>query len=140
MAALVNLFYDERKKEMKKQDIKNLIEKIKKEKTRSAWSKGVKDYALELAESLYESDFEKICNIRLLKKALLNGADSWLQYSEGGCSLIYDSDIAKRLCNKSELKRFNGGLNSPKNKTWIIIQARALNQAEDLVLKNACFD
>lgn len=119
---------------MKKQDIKNIVKKLKAEKTRSAWSKGVREYALELADSLYELDFEIICNNRLLKKALLNGADSWLQYSEGGCSLIYDSDIAERLCNKSEMKRFNGGLN------WIKIQADALKQAEELVLKHINFN
>ena len=39
------------------------------------------------------------------KKDLLNGASDWNQYSWGGCSLIYNSDIAERVCSPSKLKR-----------------------------------
>ena len=62
---------------------------------RSAWSRAVKTYATELVESLADSD--DLSNEALLVKALLNGAGDWQQYSEGGCALIYDADIAGGL-------------------------------------------
>ena len=40
-----------------------------------------------------------------VRAALLNGAVSWQEYSDGGCSLIYDGDIAARVCTPSEYKR-----------------------------------
>ena len=101
---------------------------------RSAWSKGVHAYAVELVESLAESD--DLSNETLLRKALLNGADNWQQYSEGGCALIYDADIAERVCSASELKRAKGGECRPNSReTWIDCQARALGQAERVVLR-----
>ena len=30
---------------------------------------------------------------------------SWQEYSDDGCSLIYDGDIAARVCTPSEYKR-----------------------------------
>ena len=99
---------------------------------RSAWARGVKEYAVELVESLNED--ADLSNETLLKKELLNGAADWMQYSEGGCSLIYDCDIAERLCSASELKRCRGGEHQPSGwETWIECQARALCQAESLV-------
>ena len=53
---------------------------------RSAWSRAVHAYAVELVEGLESSD--DLSNERLLEKAMLNGADDWQQYSEGGCALI----------------------------------------------------
>ena len=79
-----------------------LLEAINNSKARSAWDKGVKLYAYELVEAL---EVEEIPQDKAeLKSLLLNGADDWKQYSWGGCSLIYDCDIAKRLCCPSELK------------------------------------
>ena len=99
---------------------------------RSAWSKGVRAYAVELVESLAESD--DLSNETLLRKALLNGADDWQQYSEGGCALVYDADIAERLCSPSELKRCKGGERNPNSReNWIECQTRALGQAAALV-------
>ena len=99
---------------------------------RSAWDKGVNEYALELVETLDEVP----CNSNLLRKALLNGADSWQEYSFGGCSLIYDSDISERLCTPSELKRKRGGELYPNaRETWLDFQARALSQACSRVLR-----
>ena len=46
---------------------------------RSAWSRGVKLYALELLESL-ESDYTA--------DALLNGADNWQAFSSAGALLF----------------------------------------------------
>ena len=99
---------------------------------RSAWSRAVHTYAVELVESLTESD--DLSNETLLRKALLNGADNWQQYSEGGCALVYDADIAERVCSPSELKRVKGGERQPNaRENWLECQARALAQAAALV-------
>lgn len=66
----------------------------------------------------------------------LNGAEDWGQYSQGGCALIYDGDIAARLCTKSELKKTNNGEKQPNSReSWLNVQARALYQASRLVYK-----
>ena len=94
---------------------------------RSAWSRGVKLYALELLESL-ESDYTAA--------ALLNGAENWSAYSYGGSALIYDQDIAERLCSPSELKRKKSGDLPPSSReSWLDCQARALLQAARLIAK-----
>lgn len=117
---------------------------IIKQGTRSAWSKGVEVYALELVEQLEELTegeyfyIEDIKTPKLLKRALLNGAYDWSQYSWGGCALIYNSDIAKRLCTPSELKRTREGALKPNsNEEWLDTQARALYQACERVMR-AC--
>lgn len=101
---------------------------------RSAWSRAVYTYAVELVEGLDAS--ADLSNEKLLSKALHNGADEWLQYSEGGCSLVYDADIAERVCSPSKLKRVRGGERQPNpRETWLECQARALWQAERLVVR-----
>jgi hypothetical protein len=113
--------------------IKEIRQAIESEKVRGAWRRGVMVYALELIEDMGESDTLPESRAER-EKALLNGADSWTQYSEGGCSLIYDGDIAKRLCNPSELKKtWNGERNPNGRETWIDVQARALSQAARLI-------
>lgn len=115
---------------------KEIRKKIEEETPRSAWGKGVKEYALELVDELIER--EEHCGTELvpqgdtkeLRKELLNGADNWSQYSHGGCSLAYDCDIAERLCTPSELRKKKGGeLNPSSAETWLDVQARALAQA-----------
>lgn len=103
---------------------------------RSAWSRGVKEYALELledfpADSVYGSPME-------LNKILLNGARNWSDYSWGGSSLIYDCDIASRLCTPAELKKTHNGERRPnKDEQWLDTQARALNQASHNITRVA---
>jgi hypothetical protein len=98
-------------------------------KATSAWSKAVKSYALELMDDL-EGDFTQA--------KLLNGAENWKAYSSGGCALIYDEDIAERLCSPSAFKRSNLGANPPnKDESWLDCQARALSQASRLAAKCA---
>ena len=105
---------------------------------RSAWSRAVHAYAVELVESLAESD--DLSNETMLRKALLNGAGDWQQYSEGGCALVYDADIAERLCSPSELKRVRGGERQPNaRENWLECQARALSQASALVRRAYVF-
>ena len=99
---------------------------------RSAWNRGVHAYAIEIVEGL--DDSADLSNETLLEKAMLNGAGDWQQYSEGGCALVYDADIAERLCSPSELKRVRGGERQPNaRETWLDCQARALAQAASLV-------
>ena len=99
---------------------------------RSAWARGVQAYAVELVESL--EDNSDLCNEVMLQKELLNGASSWAQYSEGGCALVYDADIAERLCPPSELKRNKWGMLPPNGReNWLEVQARALWQAHKVI-------
>ena len=106
-------------------------------KDRSAWGKGVNMYAFELVEELKErSDCEK----RLpepgqeCREWMLNGADDWNAYSWGGSSLIYNGDIAERLCTPSELKKTRNGERRPNSREeWLDTQARALYQAANRV-------
>ena len=114
-----------------------MTKELEARKDRSAWDKGVTVYALELVEQLAEAaesgyiDAEDLTAPRMLRKALLNGADDWSAYSWGGCSLICNSDIAERLCCPSELKRTRNGERRPNSRgEWLDTQARALSQAE----------
>jgi len=101
---------------------------------RSAWDRGVHAYAVELVENL--DDGADLANEVMLQKELLNGASSWREYSEGGCALIYNADIAERLCTPSELKRTKRGMLPPNGReTWIDCQARALWQAHRLIVR-----
>ncbi len=101
------------------------------ENRRSAWGRGVAEYTEELFESLEENAaYYEVNSSKDLEKAALNGATNWSEYSWGGCSLIYDYDIAKRLCNPSELKRTKDGERRPNSREeWLDTQARALRHA-----------
>lgn len=118
---------------MSKNTITKAAEIIRNTKQRSAWNRGVSVYALELLEELDSAriDAEDLEAPRLLHKAFLGGADDWNMYSWGGCSLIYNADIAERLCNPTELKRTRNGERRPNSREeWLDTQARALFQAE----------
>lgn len=107
-----------------------VMKKLESVKARSAWNNGVNAYAIELLDSVNPEELEKANDFKSLEKLLLNGARNWKEYSYGGCSLIYDTDIAKRLCNSSELKRTDNGRKEPnKSENWLDVQARALYQA-----------
>ena len=119
----------------------DLIEKVRRhfdlfESCRSAWDKGVRVYADELLDELLDAirggwvDLDDMASDKLVRKALLNGASDWKEYSWGGCSLIYDQDIAERLCTPSELKKTRHGERRPNGREeWLDVQARALRQA-----------
>lgn len=137
---------NEQKKEGENTMNTNIIDTIKKEvearTERSAWSKGVTAYALELVEGLEEAidggyfDVDDLEAPKLVERALLNGASDWSQYSWGGSSLIYDGDIAERLCCPSELKKTRNGERRPNSREeWLDVQARALYQACNRVKK-----
>ena len=124
-------------------NIEKLYQSIESEKQRSAWDKGVTQYALEMVEQLGEQInggyFEELdlTESKKVRAALLNGAADWSQYSWGGCSLIYDSDIAERLCSPSELKKTRNGERRPYSREeWLDTQTRALFQAANRVCRH----
>lgn len=106
----------------------NLLNAIENEKARSAWDKAVLLYAYELVEGLEVEEIPQDLTER--KELFLNGSRDWIQYSWGGSSLIYDTEIAERTCTPSELKKTKGGENRPNSREeWLDVQARALHQA-----------
>ena len=105
---------------------------------RSAWSRAKKEYAVELLDNLRAAaayaaengEPSPLESRETVRAAMLNGAEDWSQYSWGGCSLIYNGDIAARCCNPSELRRTHGGEKRPNaREDWLDMQARALYQA-----------
>lgn len=124
-------------------NIEKLYQSIESEKQRSAWDKGVTQYTLEMVEQLngqinggYFEELD-LTESKKVRAALLNGAADWNQYSWGGCSLIYDSDIAERLCCPSELKKTRNGERRPNSREeWLDVQARALFQAANRVCRH----
>ena len=124
-------------------NIEKLYQSIESEKQRSAWNKGVTQYALEMVEQLGEQisnghfDELDLSDSKKVRAALLNGAENWSQYSWGGCSLIYDGDIAERLCCPSELKKTrNGGRRPNIREEWLDVQTRALYQAANRICRH----
>lgn len=110
---------------------------------RSAWARGVRAYAEELCGNLrtavaYAAETgapSPLTDRETVRAALLNGARDWSEYSWGGCALIYDGDIAARVCTPSELRRTHGGQRDPNpRETWLDVQTRALYQAGAVVL------
>ena len=106
-----------------------IFEKIEHLNPRSAWNRGVMRYALELVNSVEVGG-------EITEKCLLNGAKDWHKYSEGGRAHIFDELICYRLCTPSEIKKTRNGKRRPnKQETWIDVQARALYQAAQLIMK-----
>lgn len=88
---------------------------------RSAWGRGVQAYAAEIVGGL-GSD--------ILLDDITKDFDKAIEDSYGGCYLIYDEDIAMRLCCPSELKRVKYGEKQPNSReSWLTMQARAIYQA-----------
>lgn len=119
-----------------------MYEELEARKDRSAWDKGVTLYAFELAQELEERiayeernpETEKEC-----RNWMMNGAQNWHDYSWGGSSLIYNRDIAERLCCPSELKKTHNGERRPNSREeWLDTQARALYQACNRVANLYC--
>ena len=99
---------------------------------RSAWARGVREYA-ELLLCEHADRFGR--DVLPTEARMLNGARTWKEYSEGGCALIYDEDIARTLCAPWELRKTDNGRKEPNvSETWLDVQARALYQAARLVM------
>lgn len=119
--------------------IAEVMQEIENSKPRSEWAKGVKEYALELLEDMENErklakEMDMTVYAPTLEVELLNGAMNWKQFSWGGCSLVYDYQIARRLCNASELKKTRNGEKQPNaREQWLDVQTRALHQAENMI-------
>ena len=103
---------------------------ISEARARSAWSRGVNAYALDILDSLEEYanyEFENNGVFPPLSESLaLNGANDWFHFAAGGCGLIYDAAIASRLLTPSELRAWEAGRRSFD---FIALEGRALFQA-----------
>lgn len=113
--------------------IAKIAAELETRKDRSAWDKGVTLYAWDLLDEIQERteyEHKEPETVAELKEYALNGAESWEQYSWGGSALIYNSDIAERLCSPSELKKTRNGERRPNSREdWLDTQARALSRA-----------
>ena len=113
---------------MKKEKVQDILVGYKLLASTSAWRNGVVEYAFDILDSMDD--------VEVTEKNLLNGAKDWKEYSEGGCALINDELICRRLCSPSEIKKTKDGERNPnKHETWIDVQARALYQAARLIMK-----
>ena len=113
------------------------LENLKAVKCRSAWSKGVKVYAYMLLDDIFTySDYKAITNFASLHEELLNGTPNWEKFSWDGHALVYYEHITKTLCSPSELKKCKNGMLRPnKKEQWLDVQAKALFQAERLIME-----
>lgn len=118
-------------------NIQAVANEVEKAKTRSAWSRGVKAYALDILASFEEwrgwneENGESVPELD--ERTALNGASDWSAWAYGGCGLVYNAYIAERLCTPSELRKLQyktGAMKQPAPCTnWIDIEARAARQA-----------
>ena len=111
-------------------ELRMLVEEIP---NTSAYKRGIKKYTDELLDNLEEMAqiYKRLPkDEKELKEWLLNGAMDCKGYSYTYCSLKYDSQIAKRLCTPSELKKKEGGRLAPnRTDTWLDVQTKALIDA-----------
>jgi hypothetical protein len=120
----------------------DILAELQARKDRSAWDKGVTAYAVGLLDNYQDrAEYEgrEAASCKELEGWLLNGASTWSEYSWGDSALIYNGDIAKRLCNPSELKHTHNGERRPNSREeWLDTQARALAQAAKRLIDAAC--
>lgn len=116
--------------------LEQAMQTLEQRKDRSAWSRGVNEYAIDMLQQLtdyYKDGYisgEDLENCTACQIAALNGARNWSEYSWGGSALVYDRDIAAALCTPSELKITRNGERRPNSREeWLDVQARALYQA-----------
>ena len=108
-----------------------LINAINATPARSAWSRGVKQYAIDI---ITRADDEAGFAKKGLHETLLAGARDWEQYSRGACALVDNERIAARLCSPREMRTTKNGARNPNAfEDWFDVQARALLQAERLI-------
>ena len=115
--------------------VKDVAASLGERKPRSAWDRGVLLYAYEL---LHDLATEAACRMRPVTvdmQTMLNGAETWKEYSYAAFSLIRDPEIARRLCCPSELRRCHFGYRNPRpGINWLDVQAHALEQAACLLI------
>ncbi len=85
----------------------------------------------------FDMDVVEFENLASFEQDLKNGANTWKDFSEGGCALVTDVCIAKHYCTKSELKKTHNGEKAPNEReNWLGVQARALWQAALMIRIN----
>lgn len=107
---------------MKLEELRKEVEKSKLP-SGAKWWKGRKEFALYIIDYLCSPELEVTKGT--LEKLLLNGAQNWKEYSEGGLPYCYDEDIANALYPPTEARR----MLKKDYYDWIDIQAHALYQA-----------
>ncbi|WAX16278.1 hypothetical protein EL753P1_00056 [Eggerthella phage EL753P1] len=111
--------------------VKDALNELRAANPRSAWDRGVNEYAIELLDWGIDPERELGgMDARGLRRLLLNGAGSWQEYSYSGCALVFDEDICRRLCSPSKQEATRHGEWNPSwDETWLDMQARALDEA-----------
>lgn len=92
-------------------NINELIKTIENEQPKSQYEKAKKYYALEICDNIknhynFRNLDKNLENVENLQEYAMNGADSWSQYSWGGCSLVYNEDILQNIFCKSIAKKY----------------------------------
>lgn len=119
----------------------------------SPWQEAVQDYAQELLKNVsnelewYRSE-NKPTEVDLISACFNTSVfsnesdfDVAIRCSEGGCFLIYDEGIARKLCTSDEFERLHyykdGSLKNPNpRENWLQCQGRALFQAFRMLKEN----
>jgi hypothetical protein len=115
-------------------NIQTVTNEVNNTKTRSAWGRGVKAYALDILANFEEwrkwNETQTESVPELDERTALNGASDWSAWSYGGSGLVYNYAIAERLCTPSELRKTKGGIYLPTGaNSWLLVEARAMRQA-----------
>ena len=105
---------------------------------RGRFYQGVAKYVPEIVDraSFEQGELNKL-SVTEFHSRLLNGAETWQHYSEGGCALIYNEDIAKRLFYPHDVERLRKKdfCIGDDSCAMISLQARALREAADAITK-----
>lgn len=121
--------------------IRDIRNELDNRSARSAWDRGVRDFAVDMLESYLERRnlciWDGLVRMgKITEEDLLDGAKDWSQYSRDGNYLIYNQDICRALCNQRDQKRTQDGKLPPNDQEdWLDFQARALQQAAQMVMK-----
>lgn len=91
----------------------------KRAKAQSTWHKGVLTIAIDhILPDATPENAARLNSAPDVRKALLAGADSVKEYVDGGCALIYTSDIVATLCPPSERKRWENLKTDAARERW----------------------
>lgn len=125
---------------MDTESIRQNLEKELDNKRLSAWNRGVLLYTFDILDEIDDIQTQYCIPVPQNKnelKDMLTGHSNWKEYSYNGHSLVYNCDIAERLCTKSELKKTQMGALPPNSQeTWLDVQARALSQAFNRIMES----
>lgn len=120
--------------------IRDIYATIQHSPARTAWEKGVR----ACADDLFSDYIKKALGIldievrigKITEADLLRGVPNWNRYSRGGMALVSNMDICRRFCTKAVFKKRMGGLvQPPTGGDWLDLQAKALAEAAQLVVR-----